>query len=125
MATATLLKKRRISENDNLLSFPNMDDLLKARNTADSLVMQAQKIAKTLNPYLLHPEIKPVSDKDELISVREVARMLGVCERTVGTYREQGKIACIRYNERKVMFRKEDILAFINRSYKRPLDYCE
>jgi hypothetical protein len=125
MAYTSLLKKKQDWKSDNLLSFPNMDDLLKARNTADSLVLQAQKIAKTLNPFLLHPELESVTDKDELIGVREVARLMGVCERTVGHYRENGKIACIKLSERKFMFRKKDILAFINRSYKRPQNYCD
>ena len=34
--------------------------------------------------------------KDELISVREVARLLGVNQRTVGKYRERGLLAARR-----------------------------
>lgn len=121
----TLLKKRTFYADDNVLGFPNMDELLRARNTADHLVNQATKITKALAPYLHTPELTPITEKDAIIGVKEVARILGVSERTVGRYREEGLIASIGYNERCFRFRKADIVAFQNRKYRRPLDYCE
>lgn len=102
-----------------------MDELLKARNTADHLVNQANKITKALAPYLHTPELTPITDKDTIIGSIEAARILGVSNRTVARYREQGLIASIGYNDKCFRFRKGDIIAFQNRKYRRPLDYCE
>jgi excisionase family DNA binding protein len=61
----------------------------------------------------------------ELITVNEAARILNVAPRTVARYREEGRLPYIRYSPRKILFRKSDIIQFIEESYRPKCDYLE
>jgi hypothetical protein len=120
-----LLKKHKPWEEDNVLAFPNMDEIRKVKNEVNLISHSLIKLVKSIPSQILHSELTPISDKDELISVREAARLLGINVRTVGKYREAGLIAFIRYTDRKFMYRKADILSFQNRNFHEPKDYLE
>jgi DNA-binding transcriptional regulator YhcF (GntR family) len=120
-----LLKKRKPWEEDNVLAFPNMDEIRKVKNEVNLISHSLMKLVKSIPSQILHSELTPISDKDELISVREAARLLGINVRTVGKYREAGLIAYIQYTDRKFMYRKADILSFQNRNFHEPKDYLE
>ncbi len=55
---------------------------------------------------------------DELIGPREAARLIGIAPRTVSKYRVEGKLPFIQYSSRKVLYRRNDIICFIETSYK-------
>ncbi len=118
----TLLKKRTHEETDFLF---NVEEFKKVKSQINSSASDLMRLIKSIPTKLLHAELSPITDKDELISVREVARLLGVNQRTVGKYRERGLLACVQYTERKIMYRKADILSFQNRSFREPKDYLE
>lgn len=124
MATS-LLKKRKPWEEDNILAFPNMDEIRKVQNHVNIVAHDLMKIVKSIPGKLLHSELMPITDKDELIGVREAARLLGINTRTVGKYREAGLVAFVQYTKRKIMYRKADILSFQNRNFHQPKDYLE
>jgi excisionase family DNA binding protein len=50
-----------------------------------------------------------------LVSVRDAARMLGVCERTIFSLTKTGVLEKVRIGKRGVRFRREDLERFGNR----------
>lgn len=122
---ALLKKSKPCWEDSNVLAFPNMEEIRKVQNQVNIVAHDLNKIIKSIPKQILYSELTPVSDKDELISVREAARLLGIHVRTVGMYRDRGLIACIKYTDRKYMYRKADILSFQNRNFHEPKDYLD
>lgn len=120
----SLLKNKKF-QNDNLIPFPNIDECLKIQNSLDQVVDKAMKMAKAISPYMARPESLPVTAQDETIGLRETAKLLGVSTRTISRYRLEGRIGFMEVSARKMIFRKRDILAYMNRKYKAPSDYCE
>jgi excisionase family DNA binding protein len=66
-----------------------------------------------------------MSHDDELITVEEAARMMRISPRTVSRYRSEGRLPFIQFSPRKMVFRRVDITAFINSSYREACDFCE
>ena len=59
---------------------------------------------------------------EDLISTREAANMLQVEPRTIGNYREMGKIGCVYISRRKILYSRPDILLLIQRGWKPPTE---
>jgi predicted site-specific integrase-resolvase len=55
---------------------------------------------------------------EELIGPREAARLIGIAPRTVSKYRIEGKLPYVQYSSRKVLYRRMDVICFIETSYK-------
>jgi excisionase family DNA binding protein len=55
-------------------------------------------------------------DTTNLIPLKEVPEILKVSKATLWRYIKQGKISVVRYSERKVFVRKEELERFIRES---------
>ncbi|MCL2154060.1 MAG: helix-turn-helix domain-containing protein [Leptospirales bacterium] len=62
--------------------------------------------------------IKTFMKIEELISPREAAQLIGVATKTVSRYRREGRLPFVQYSARKVLYRKTDVICFIESSYK-------
>ena len=62
---------------------------------------------------------------DEFINRRGAAIILGVSERTVRRYREEGKISFFRLSKRKIVYRVGDLRGFLRKSHVQPSEYLE
>ncbi|MCL2154171.1 MAG: helix-turn-helix domain-containing protein [Leptospirales bacterium] len=60
---------------------------------------------------------------DELVTLREAAAILKVSISTVARYREEGKIPCFQYSQRKILYKVHDLREFLEKSYKPPCNY--
>ncbi len=54
---------------------------------------------------------------NKFLSHREAARLLGVSDRTLTRYRQEGKIKAVKYSSRKYIYRREDLEAFLENNY--------
>lgn len=118
-----LLKKKQTAE-ITTLPFSNIDELYikNAKQTARNLMETAVQITKLLSTVDVPTPV--ITLKDEIISVREAARILGVCDRTIGRWREEGRIPYIKITDRTYKFKKQDILSYLNKNYHTAKDYC-
>ena len=57
---------------------------------------------------------------DDLLTVAEAAELLRVRPRTVTRYRQQGKLPYHRYSVKKVLYRRSDLIRFLDNSYNPP-----
>jgi len=69
--------------------------------------------------------MSPTTSTDDLLSVAEAARMMGVSERTLARYRLEGRLPYVRYSLTKVLYRRSDIALFIASSYREGDDFLE
>ena len=53
-----------------------------------------------------------------LIGPREAAKLIGIAPRTVSKYRLEGKLPYVQYSSRKILYRKLDVIYFMETSYK-------
>lgn len=119
-----LIKRKTHWEQDNLLQFPNLDEVLKVQNQVQQIAHGLQKIVRNIPKELLG-ELTSITPQDEFLNATQTAKLLNISPRTLSSYRERGLIAYIQYTQRKIMYRKQDILAFLNKNFKLPKDYCE
>jgi len=56
--------------------------------------------------------------ENDLITVREAARILFLSERTVSRYREEGRLPCHKFSKRKYLYKRKDIEEFLKKSYQ-------
>lgn len=121
-----LLKKRNsLMERESYLEFSNLEECLKIENTINTVLNKTLDLARKISPYMKNPEKLPITPEDIMISNREAAKLLGVAPRTLSRYRLEGRIGCIEISPFKFLFRKRDIVAYLNRQYKAPRDYLE
>jgi len=62
---------------------------------------------------------------DELVTLREAARILNVSESTFARYRDDGKISYYSYSKRKFLYKVCDLKKFFDNSYNSTSDYEE
>jgi DNA-binding transcriptional MerR regulator len=62
---------------------------------------------------------------DELISSSEAAAMLKVSPRTIVRYRNSGLFPYIQYSKRAFLYKKKDIILFLESRYHEAVDYLE
>lgn len=117
-----LLKKRRIEEDNSPVLFDGLF-LKNVNQTKNNLVSAAQDIVKILRDSGTNVPI--VTDRDTLLSTREVARMFGVSARTIERYRAENRIPHICISERVYKFRKADMLEYLNINYRQAKDYID
>lgn len=117
-----LLKKRRIEEDNSPVLFDGLF-LKNVNQTKNNLVSAAQDIVKILRDSGTNVPI--VTDRDTLLSTRDVARMFGVSARTIERYRAENRIPHICISERVYKFRKADMLEYLNINYRQAKDYIE
>ena len=55
-----------------------------------------------------------ISQEPKLLSVKEVARMLGISQRTIWSMTNAGEIPCVRIRKR-VLYRLDHVQGFIDR----------
>lgn len=54
---------------------------------------------------------------DELLTYREVARILNVSIQTLKKYIDKNGLPCIKINKRKIMFKKDEFDKWLNDVY--------
>jgi DNA-binding transcriptional MerR regulator len=62
---------------------------------------------------------------DELISTNEAARILKISPRTVMRYRERGMFPYIQFSKRTFLYKKKDILLFVESHVHLSKNYSE
>ena len=63
--------------------------------------------------------------QDELITSAEAASLLKVSPRTVVRYRNNGMFPYIQYSKRAFLYKKKDIILFLESRYHEAVDYLE
>ena len=71
-----------------------------------------------MNDFMIRENV--VSVEPLTVSVKEAARMLGVCERTVRTLTKSGVLPVIRVASR-VLYSREDLIEFVRQGSKQEL----
>jgi len=71
-----------------------------------------------MNDFMIRENV--VSVETLTVSVKEAARMLGVCERTVRTLTKSGVLPVIRVASR-VLYSREDLIEFVRQGSKQEL----
>ena len=56
--------------------------------------------------------MSPTSETEKMLSAKEVCEILNVTRRTLVNYVADGKLHQINYSQRKVRFRRDEVIAF-------------
>lgn len=120
---AGLLAKRKITYEEETPFLFDEVFIKNVRQTQNNLMASAVQIVKILKETGVN--VPEVTDKDILLSTREVARMFGVSARTIERYRAENRIPHICISERVYKFRKADMLEYLNINYRQAKDYIE
>jgi len=85
----------------------------------EKLKLEFQEIKREFNSFKNQIQLPIASvtnsspQQDELLNIKEVKGILGICYNSLKKLIDQGKIKPIRINERRIRFSKASILRFI------------
>lgn len=95
---------------------PGLDVIENYSRSTNRLVRQARELVKALSP-LIQTQDRDIHESEILITGKEVGKILGVSTRTVNIYRAKGHFGCVKYSDRKILYRKREVIEFLNSSY--------
>ena len=120
---AGLLAKRKINYEEETPFLFDEVFIRNVRQTQNNLLTSALQIVKVLKET--GANVPEVTDRDTLLTTREVARLFGVSARTIERYRAENRIPSIAISERVYRFRKADMFEYLNVNYNKAKDYID
>lgn len=120
---AGLLTKRKINYEEETPFLFDEVFIKNVRQTQNNLLTSALQIVKVLKET--GANVPEVTDRDTLLTTREVARLFGVSARTIERYRAENRIPSIAISERVYRFRKADMFEYLNVNYNKAKDYID
>ncbi len=90
-----------------------LNNLLEQYNKLKSEVAELREELKGLKNNVSIPVIESRPQEDQLLNLKEVQELLGICYNSLKKLINKGKIKPIRINERRVRFSRLSILSYI------------